>query len=221
MQIIKPYINVPKIDGVALMKNIEKAGRTCYKSEPKDENSYKQFIKSIVKRGHESVLEHEKVTIRFVADRGTMWDITRHRHASFSIESSRWCNYCNDKFGTEIKVIEPFFILDNKEAYNTWEESMKIAESSYIKLIDLGFGPDVARMCVPASLATEITMTCNIREWRHILKLRCERVVHPHVRQVMIPLLLYFKEIMPELFEDIEYDKDFDSKHYAKIIIEN
>jgi len=209
MTIVKPYAEVPEINGVELMKNIEKAGRTCYKSEVQSEDSYKRFINSIISRGHESVLEHEKVTVRFVADRGTMWDITRHRHASFSIESSRWCNYGKEGFGKEIKIIEPFFLVNDKEKYSIWENAMKAAEEAYMKLIDMGCPPDYARMTVPASLATEIVMTANIREWRHIFNLRCAKPVHPHVKQVMIALLLHFKKVMPELFEDIPYDEEF------------
>lgn len=231
MKIIKPTVTIPYIDGVSVMKNIERAGRTCYKSEVLSNDSYKKFIKSIITRGHESVLEHEKITVRLVTDRGTMWDITRHRHASFSIESSRYCNYSKDKFGNEIKVIEPFFLKPDVEVedpvcwqpYLAWSTSVQEAEKSYFKILELATKPDYARMVLPASLATEIVMTANIREWRHILKLRCASTVHPHVRQVMIPILQHFKSIMPELFEDIPYDEEFAQKYnndLAKVEIE-
>ena len=217
MQIVQPRIIVPYIDGVKIMKNIEKAGRTCYKSACKTEDSYKNFIKNCINRGHESVIEHEKVTVRLVTDRGTMWDITRHRHCSFSIESSRYCNYSKDKFGNEIKVIEPFFLkpdlqaegLEQWQPYLAWTSAIQQSEKSYFDILNNGGTPDKARMVLPASLATEICMTANIREWRHIFSLRCQNTVHPHVRQVMIPLLLHFKEVMPELFDDIPYDEQF------------
>lgn len=217
MQIVQPRIIVPYIDGVKIMKNIEKAGRTCYKSAGKTEDSYKNFIKNCINRGHESVIEHEKVTVRLVTDRGTMWDITRHRHCSFSIESSRYCNYSKDKFGNEIKVIEPFFLkpdlqaegLEQWQPYLAWTSAIQQSEKSYFDILNNGGTPDKARMVLPASLATEICMTANIREWRHIFSLRCQNTVHPHVRQVMIPLLLHFKEVMPELFDDILYDEEF------------
>ena len=231
MIIVKPKIISPYIDGKAIMKNIEKAGRTCYKSEVKDENSYKNFIKNCINRGHESVIEHEKISVRLITDRGTMWDITRHRHCSFSIESSRYCNYSKDKFGNQIKVIEPFFLKpdiqnENSEEwqkYKSWVTAMEQSEKSYFDIINNGGTPDQARMVLPASLATEICMTANIREWRHIFSLRCQSTVHPHVRQVMIPLLLYFKEKMPELFDDIPYDEEFANKYQndlAKIEVE-
>lgn len=231
MEIVNARVIVPYIDGISIMKNIEKAGRTCYKSEVLSDESYKKFIKSIIARGHESVLEHEKVSVRLVTDRGTMWDITRHRHCSFSIESSRYCNYSKDKFGNEIKVIDPFFLkpeVDDENGehwatYTAWKNSIAASEKAYFEILNNGGIPDHARMVLPASLATEICMTANIREWRHIFKLRCQHTVHPHVRQVMIPLLLHFKDIMPELFEDITYDEEFASKYknsLAKIEVE-
>lgn len=210
MIIVEPKIIVPYIDGVEIMKNIEKAGRTCYKSEANTEDSYKRFIKNCIKSGHESVIEHEKITVRLIVDRGVMWDITRHRLCNFSIESSRYCNYSKDKFGNEIKVIRPFFFgKDDKIKYDAWKNAMEQCEKSYFEILNNGGIPDHARMVLPASLATEICMTANIREWRHIFSLRCQKTVHPHVRQVMIPLLLCFKEKMPELFEDITYDTEF------------
>lgn len=231
MKIVQPRIIVPVIDGVKIMKNIERAGRTCYKSAGKSEDSYKNFIKNCINRGHESVIEHEKITVRLITDRGTMWDITRHRHCSFSIESSRYCNYSKDKFGNEIKVIEPFFLkpeiqdegLEQWQPYLAWANAIKEAEHSYFEILNNGGTPDYARMVLPASLATEICMTANIREWRHIFSLRCQNTVHPHVRQVMIPLLLHFKSVMPELFDDIPYDEEFAEKYkndLAKIEVE-
>ena len=214
MIIVEPKITVPYIDGVEIMKNIEKAGRTCYKSEVKTDDSYKTFIKNCIKSGHESVIEHEKITVRLIADRGVMWDITRHRICNFSIESTRFCNYSKDKFGKEIKVIRPFFFDGEKDPkYKAWEDAIKQSEKSYFEILDNGGIPDYARMVLPASLATEICMTANIREWRHIFSLRCQKTAHPHVRQIMIPLLLHFKEKMPELFEDITYDTEFAEKY--------
>lgn len=217
MKILKPYVEINSFNGVELMKNIEKAGRTCYKSHVSADDSYKKFIENIVKSGHESVIEHEKVSVRFLIDRGAMWDITRHRHASFSIESSRWCNYSKEKFERDIKFIEPFFLVDDKEGFEAWKEVMQTAEKNYFALADKGYKADVCRMTLPASLATEIAMTCNLREWRHILQLRCAKNVHPHVKQIMIPLLLYFKQEMPEIFADIPYDEEFSSKYYAEV----
>ena len=63
-------------------------------------------------------------------------------------------------------------------------------------------------------------MTANIRDWKHILSLRTTKNVHPAIRQILIPLLKYFKEQMPEIFGDIQYDEEFNEKYYAKLTVE-
>lgn len=219
MKIVDSYIQVEQVDGVKIMKKIEKAGRTCYKSNALSEDSYKKFLNNIISSGHESVIEHEKVTVRILTDRGALWDITRHRLTSFSVESSRYCNYTKDKFEKEIKFIKPFYLEENTEAFAIWKDTMQTAERDYFKLAEMGYGPDVCRMLLPTSLATEIVMTCNLREWRHVLELRCSQRAHPTIRQFFIPLLLHFQEIMPEVFKDISYDTNFDPKHYATLAV--
>lgn len=148
---------------------------------------------------------------------GCYKDLTRHRHASFSIESSRYCRYNSDKFGSEIKFIDPCNI-DSKELFNEWYSACTEIEQRYLKMAELGATPDQMRMILPHSTAAEVVMTANIREWRHILSLRAAKMTHPSVQQLMIPLLLYFKEKMPELFDDIEYNTEFPKEKYAKII---
>lgn len=217
MKIVKPYINVEKFDGVKMMKKIERAGRTCYKSHVTSDDSYKKFLANIISSGHESVIEHEKITIRVLTDRGALWDITRHRITSFSVESSRYCNYSKDRFEKEIKFMEPFYIKNDEQALKEWTETMETAEKNYFKLAEQGYKPDVCRMLLPTSLATEIVMTANLREWRHILTLRCSDRAHPTIRQFTIPLLLHLKEELPEIFSDIPYDENFDPKDYAKL----
>ena len=218
MQIIDPYIQVEKIDGKKIMRNIERACRTCYRSEGKiTEDSYKTLLKNCITRGHESVLEHEKVTIRMYCDLGVYKDITRHRIASFSIESTRYCNYGKDKFNSELKFIKPCNIENGTDFYKIWENTCEVIEKNYIEMSKLSALPDQLRMLLPHSIAAEVTMTANIREWKHILTLRASKHTHPAIRQLMIPLLLYFKEIMPEIFEDVEYDKEFPKEKYAKL----
>lgn len=218
MKIIKPWIEIEKIDGKSIMQNIEKACRTCYRSENLiTDESYKNLIKNCLNRGHESILEHEKITIRMCCDIGVYKDLTRHRFGSFSIESTRYCNYGKDKFDNEIKFIEPCNI-DKKELFNEWYSACTEIEQRYLKMAELGATPDQMRMILPHSTAAEVVMTANIREWRHILSLRAAKMTHPSVQQLMIPLLLYFKEKMPELFDDIEYNTEFPKEKYAKII---
>ena len=190
MQIVDPYIQVEKVDGKKIMRNIERACRTCYRSEGKiTEESYKTLLKNCITRGHESVLEHEKVTIRMYCDLGTYKDITRHRHASFSIESTRYCSYNKDKYGNEISIMNPVYIED-KEIYAECKQCMEEIEKHYMKMKELGATTDMCREVLPHSIAAEVTMTANIREWKHIFTLRANNHVHPAVRQVMRRFLL-------------------------------
>lgn len=220
MRIVEPWIKVEKIDGVKIMKRIERACRTCYRSEGNiTEDSYKNLLKNCLNRGHESVLEHEKVTVRIYGDIGTYKDLTRHRFASFSVESTRYCSYNKDKYGNEIAVVNPVY-MEDKEVFETWKKAIEDMEKAYMKMKELGASTDMCREILPHSTAAEYTMTANIREWKHILELRTTNHVHPAIRQVLIPLLLLFKEQMPEIFGDIEYDTEFNPKYYAKLTME-
>ena len=220
MRIVKPYVIVEKFDGVQVMKRIERACRTCYRSEGKiTEDSYKNLIKNCINRGHESVLEHEKVTVRIYNDIGSYKDLTRHRFASFSVESTRYCSYDKDKYGNEISFMDPVYIEDEK-VYEVWKKTMQDIENSYLEMKKLGATTDMCRNILPHSTAAEYTMTANIREWKHIFELRANNHVHPAIRQVMIPLLKYFKEQMLDIFGDIPYDEEFNPEYYAELRVE-
>ena len=220
MKIVEPWVEVEKIDGTKIMKRIERACRTCYRSEGKiTEDSYKNLIKNCITRGHESVLEHEKITVRIYSDIGSYKDLTRHRFASFSVESTRYCSYDKDKYGNEIKFINPVYIED-KNVYELWKKTMQEIEKNYIEMKKLGATTDMCREVLPHSTAAEYTMTANIREWKHIFSLRANNHVHPSIRQIMIPLLKYFQKEMPEIFGDIEYDTEFNPEYYAKLLIQ-
>lgn len=219
MKIIEPSIEIEKVDYNKIMKNLEIACRTCYRSENKiTDESYKTLLKNCINRGHESILEHEKITIRMICDVGVYKDLTRHRIASFSIESTRYCNYGKDKFDNEIKFIKPVNIEEGTALYEEWKTSCEQIEKHYIEMAKMGATPDQMRMILPHSTAALVTMTANIREWKHILSLRATKHAHPAVEQVMLPLLIQFKENMPEIFENIEYDEEFDKNKYAKVI---
>ena len=220
MRLVEPWIKVENFDGVKIMKRIERACRTCYRSEDKiSEESYKNLLTNCLNRGHESVLEHEKITVRIYSDIGTYKDLTRHRFASFSVESTRYCSYNKDKYGNEITVVNPVY-MEDKEVFETWKKAIEDMEKAYMKMKELGASTDMCREILPHSTAAEYTMTANIREWKHILELRTTNHVHPAIRQVLIPLLLLFKEQMPEIFGDIEYDTEFNPKYYAKLTME-
>ena len=219
MKIIDPMIEVENYDGIKIMKNIERACRTCYRSEGLITNdSYKRLLTNCINRGHESVLEHEKITVRMICDIGVYKDLTRHRFANFSIESTRYCNYGKDKFNNEIKFVNPVN-MDSKELFNEWYSACTEIEQRYLKMAELKATSDQLRMILPHSTAAQVTMTANIREWKHILELRASKMAHLSIQQLLIPLLLKFKEDMPEIFDNIEYNKDFPKEKYAKLII--
>ena len=207
MRIIKPYFLIEdEINGEEIIKRIERFGRTCYKSEDRiSEESAKRFVQNVLKRGHESVIEHEKVTVRVVCDRGVTHEIVRHRLASYSQESTRYCNYSNAKFGSELTFILPVFWEDEgrKEELGLWKQAMENAEKSYFALLKAGAEPQEARSVLPNSLKTEIVMTMNMREWRHFFRLRTSEASHPQMRQIAQAMLYEFKEKIPVLFDDI------------------
>lgn len=217
MKIVKPWVELLEIDGIKIMKSLERAAKHCYRTEGNiKENSYDHFLRNCINRGHESVLEHEKVTIRVRCDVGAYKDITRHRLASFSIESTRYCNYAKDKFGNQISFIEPCNI-DDEEMFKLWKDCMQNIEDNYNKMAAQGATPDQLRLLLPHSAAAELTMTANIREWRHIFSLRADKHTHPSIQQFMIPLLLYFKKQMPALFDEVKYNEEFNPEKYAEI----
>lgn len=206
MRIIEPSVEIlTPIDGEAILKMLESVGRTCYKSEDKiQEGSAEKFISNIVKRGHEAVIEHYNITVKFICDRGVTHEIVRHRVASYCQESTRYCNYSNDKFGSEITVIKPLYLEPGTLGYDAWFMALQTAEGAYFDLLDWGCSPQEARAVLPNSLKTELVMTANIREFRHFFKLRCSKAAHPQMREVANMLLKEFKERIPVLFDDIE-----------------
>lgn len=205
MKIIKPYVTLEDaIDGKEVLKKIEKIGRVCYKSENNiNDESAERFIENIIKRGHESVIEHVSISVRVICDRGVTHEIVRHRIASYSQESTRYCNYSSDKFGNELSFIKPCFWDEESENYKIWEKSMFQIEKEYIALIENGAKPQEARSILPNSVKTELVMTMNLREWRHFFKLRTSSAAHPQMREVATMILEKFKNYIPLIFDDI------------------
>ncbi len=206
MKIVDPgfsFMHLP--DGEFVLRQLELAARTCYKSEDKAmADSARKLLSRIIRLGHDSVLEHIAVTVRIVCDRGVTHELVRHRMCSFSQESTRYANYAQDKFGREITVIRPFFWNQDDARYAIWLAAMQSCEDAYLRLVDAGASPQEARSVLPNSLKTEIVTTANIREWRHIFKLRCDKAAHPQMRQVMLPLLAAFAQRVPLVFDDLE-----------------
>lgn len=206
--------------GIKELQHIERIGRVCYKSEDRiteDGESAKAFVKMLINKGHEAMLEHSSLSVLFTVDRGISHELVRHRIASFAQESTRYVNYSLDKFGNEINVIDiaDGIALDNKMCnmdaeviqliITEWLSAMEDAERHYMRMIELGATPQIARSVLPNSTKTEITITANYREWRAFFKLRVPNTAHPQMRQVTIPLLRELKGLIPVVFDDIEH----------------
>lgn len=192
--------------GIAELQHIEKIGRVCYKSEDKitaDGESARKFVKMLIDRGHEAMIEHSSLSVKFIVDRGVSHELVRNRIASFSQESTRYCNYSKDKFGKEITVIEPCFFSPLSDSYTFWKRAMESAEANYFSLLDSGATPQEARSVLPNSTKTEITITANYREWRNFFKLRTAKAAHPQMREITIPLLKELKGKLPVIFDGI------------------
>ena len=204
MKIIKPSFEVVDIvNGDAVLKKLERVARICYDSGDKiTEVSARKFVKGLIDKGHEAMIEHHTLSVIFTIDRGISHEIVRHRHCSFAQSSTRYINYTKDKYG-EISVIEPFYLEEGTRGYDTWAKSCAIAEAAYFDLIKECFPPEKARVVLPTSTKTELVVTCNLREWRHIFRLRCSKKAHPQIREVMLPLLYKLHSKIPVVFDDI------------------
>jgi thymidylate synthase (FAD) len=204
--------------GIRELQHIEQIGRVCYKSEDSitaDGESAKKFVAMLIRNGHEAMIEHSFLSVKFTVDRGISHELVRHRIASFAQESTRYCNYAKDKFGAECAFIdlEPGIMLDNKMKKMSgeeialvmaeWTSAMEDAERHYMRLLELGATPQIARAVLPNSTKTEITVSANYREWRNFFKLRTPITAHPQMREVTIPLLQELKEKIPVMFDDI------------------
>lgn len=208
MQAIKAYTQIYNdFDGQKMLEKIEQVARTCYKSEGKiQEGSAEKLVAGLIKSGHEAMLEHASVTVKFVVDRGISHELVRHRLASFAQESTRYCNYSKDDFGSEITFIIPEYLEYKSGGWNIWKESMKQAEDAYFKMLDFGLSPQQARAVLPNSTKTEVVMTANLREWRHFFKLRAIGTTgkpHPQMLEVAVLLLEDFKQMIPVVFDDL------------------
>lgn len=213
MRIIEPsYEILTEISqgGIKELQHIEKIGRVCYKSEDKiteDCESAKKFVQMLIGRGHEAMIEHSTLSVKFIVDRGVSHELVRHRIASFAQESTRYCNYSKDKFDNGVSFIKPFFWKEGTKEYSNWEQAMSLAEMGYLSAIDMGATPQEARSILPNSTKTEITITANYREWRNFFKLRTAKAAHPQMTQVTRPLLKELKEKLPIIFDDIEVEE--------------
>ena len=206
MKIIEPSVElIDDFDAAAIMKKIERAGRVCYKSEGNiKDDSAEKFIRAIIKRGHESVIEHAAVSFKIICDRGVTHELVRHRIASYSQESTRYCDYSAGKFGGELTFIKPCFWSEDDENFQLWKATMATVEKNYLALRANGAKPEEARSILPNSLKTEIFVTMNLRELRHFLKLRTAAAAHPQMRQIALKIYKILAEKLPAVFDDIQ-----------------
>jgi len=233
MRLLKPSYSIEAgTFGQEALDAIERAARTCYKSEPAGDPG--AFVRMLIKRGHESTLEHVGFTVRFVVDRGVSHELVRHRLASFSQESTRYVDYTGQKSGGHCQFIIPSWLptglgegfweawdghyrrcygisdplvqdllVTPEDPLRYWLDAMLQAEMSYQILRNREWSPQYARSVLPNSTKTEIVVTANYREWRHIFNLRTAKASHPQMREVMLPLLAEMKEKTPVLFDDL------------------
>lgn len=205
MKIIEPRHDIlTNIEALDILQHIELCGRICYKSEGKiTDDSYRPFMNVILTRKHESVLEHFSISVKFITDRAVTHEIVRHRLAAYSQESQRYCNYSQDKYGNDVTFIKPNWCEEGSLQYSMWKNSCETSEKIYLDLLKLGVKPENARSVLPNSTKTEIVMTANLREWRHVFKLRTSKQAHPDMQALMKPLLAELQEKIPLVFDDI------------------
>lgn len=220
MKLIRPSVDIPEnIDGVQILKTLEKVARTCYKSEDKiteDDSSARKLIGTIMQVHHESILEFVDITVKFTCSRACANEIVRHRVGSYSQESTRYCNYSKDKFDNQLTFIIPQWsmlsqgeytvddVLENAEPRDyIFLENCKNAELTYNRLVKVGCRAEEARDVLPLSVKTEINVKYNLREWRHFFELRCSSKAHPEIRLLARTLLKRFHEEIPLIFDDL------------------
>lgn len=222
MRLIRPSINFLWMTEKPLLQ-IERAGRTCYKSEKGiSKGSAKLFVQKLLDRGHGAMIEHASASYRVICDRGVTHEIVRHRLFSYAQESTRYCNYKDSvtfvkplwlyEQLSDLTVVESVPSLDyyletfpggNAEMLH-WLHAMAVAEIKYQIAIDnLNWTPQQARSVLPNSLKTEIVITGNLREWRHFFKLRTAKTAHPQMQEIANMLLKDIKQRIPVIYDDI------------------
>ena len=207
MKLIEAYHEIlTPITGKEL-KELEQVARVCYKSEDRitdDGRSAEKLISMLIKNGHEAMLEHKSLSVKFVCDRAISHELVRHRVASFAQESQRYCNYAKEKFNAEITFIRPWWLHEGDKGYDDFVKACQHAEDGYFDLLNDGWYTENARGVLPNATKTEIVMTANYREWRHILQLRCAIAAHVDMRHLMTGLCQELKQLIPIIFDDIK-----------------
>ena len=222
MKIIKPSFEIlTPIDRESVYKHLELIARTCYKSEDKiTDESAPKMVKGLIKSQHLAMIEHYSISVKFFCDRGVTHETVRHRVASYAQESTRYCNYSGEKFGSEITYIDlrggmerdpktsALDAVTFNAIYNEWLLACADAERHDNKMIELGASPQIARSVLNNSTKTEIVVTMNLREWVHFFNLRAVGTTgapHPQMAESTQPVLAVFADALPEVF-GAQYD---------------
>ena len=210
MQIIKAEVKpITEINGEEALLTIQRVAKTCYKSykDCDDIESAKRIVSALIGSGHHAMLEFYSITMNYISNVASYKDLTRHRHGSYAIESTRYANYSKDKFGNELKFLDPVEIEAPSEEYKLWCNAMQAAEDNYMAMAKLGAKPDQLSLVLPHSTAAEFNICANLREWRHILFLRSSIAATGHARpcikEIMDPTLELFHEKIPVVFDDL------------------
>lgn len=218
MKSIKPYfewVGGKAPDGDAIISRIAEMGRIAYQAEPSRKPDA-DFVRRLIARGHESVLEHAIIGVKITCDRGVSHEHVRHRIAAYTQESTRYCNYSKDKFENTVTYIDlsggiELCPVTSKLPPETiraimaeWWDACRDAEKHYFRMLELGASPQIARSVLNNSTKTQLGVTFNVREWRHFFRLRTATDAHPQMREVANALLEWFKENIPVVFDDLE-----------------
>ncbi len=220
MKLVRPhYTIITPMPWAAMMEHVEYCGRISYQTEELiAAGSAAEFVRKLIHLGHESVLEHASFTVIFEVNRGVTHEVVRHRIASPTQESTRYCNYSLGKFSNSVTYTDPTggALLDVKMSnlpdadleaiMKEWMQGCLDAERHYFRLLELGATTQFARGMLNESTKAQIAITTNIREWRLILGQRSAPVAHPQMREVIVPLLLELKEECSPFFSDIVPD---------------
>jgi len=202
MQIIEPAVKIVQMPSYRdALEIIEAAARTCYKSEDKiKDGSAVDLIRRCIRQGHESVLEHVNVTLRLICDRGVSHELVRHRLAAYSQESTRYVKY------GDVQYVEPWWWNEEPHDFDLQDKIVEyfwLCQDLYSTMLSSGMAPQAARAVLPNAVKTEVVMTANLREWRHVFKLRTSAAAHPDMRRIMLIALSAMKLMLPVFFEDI------------------
>ena len=213
MKLIKPKVEIlDTLVGEQIISRIAVVARTCYKSESSSTPTKDEaLVKRLIESKHEAMLEFVDVTVKFICSRAIAQEITRHRMASYAMESQRYCAYNKDRFNHEITYIIPShtnydegeYSLKYEVANGPFINSLLYSEKAYFDLIEDGWKAQEARDVLPNATKTEINMKANLREWRHFFKLRCHSTAHPDIRQLALDLLKQMHEQIPIVFDDL------------------